>query len=78
MARRRYPHPRLTFDDRIDDLRHGSPIEQPQYYRVRFCDLTPEAANEWDGHERELEDLTFSDVQFWDLTGRWPRPHEEV
>jgi hypothetical protein len=62
----------------MDDLRHGSAIKPPHWYRIRWCDLTPTAAEELRASGIELKGLTFNDVTFRDLTGRWPTPRDEV
>jgi hypothetical protein len=55
----------------MDDIRHGEPIE-PQRYRVRPCDLTPQAAADLARARVRLDQMTFTDTEYYDLTGRWP------
>jgi hypothetical protein len=75
MARRRYPRP--TVDDRVDDIRHGEPAGT-KYYRVQSHELTVRAYAEWLQGGIPLEELMFTDVEFRQITGRWPNHGEEV
>jgi hypothetical protein len=77
MARRRRD-PRPTVDDRIDDIRHGEPFERSRYYRIRACDLTAAAAQEWSRAEVRLEDCWFTDLEFHEMTGRRLHDRDEV